>query len=186
MLRTSADAKIFTHQNSVERGVLKIASNLGKEVERGKLEVYANSVTAYSQRQLSFDSDIIDAFEGLVNKFSECRPEGIACETQSCWCLPCNYFGAALTWWPTSETDKTAPSRRVRSNTVAISSWTWAGWKVSGIEYTRKIRRETKPMLKFGLARRHMSKHQKRRTFTLLSGDGHVQPCWGNREGGKG
>lgn len=77
--------------------VLNVVRNPWKTLSNGPVGVYGIVVTSYLNKDLTRQSDILDAFVGIANSFnwnppySDNHPRNL--ETQSCWGLPCNYFG---------------------------------------------------------------------------------------------
>jgi hypothetical protein len=79
------------------------------------LAAYCDCVENYCFRDFSFDSDILDAFKGVINSFS--LPLG-----DFHWGLPVAYFSPALLW-SLSQTDTGDKTRR----RMEFPSWSWAG-----------------------------------------------------------
>lgn len=89
---------------------------------------YASAIQDYSSRELTYDSDSLNAFRGIIERYSKHRHHIYAI-----WGLPYSaefgrrwsYFALALAWshaqsgWGSSN----PPKRREE-----FPSWTWAGW----------------------------------------------------------
>jgi hypothetical protein len=89
--------------------------------------LYQLLVNAYSERQLSFKSDILNAFSGL------CQALGALGNESFHWGLPVSHFDEALCWWLRAggrrnyavcdqHKDGAAPT------SVPFPSWSWAAW----------------------------------------------------------
>jgi len=91
---------------------------------------YRQLVEVYSQRDLTRESDVLDAFKGILGAFE------LHSGMEFFWALPIKYFGAALTW---PAHDEKIPVRR-RTGLCQFSdprgkvvecpfpSWSWVGW----------------------------------------------------------
>jgi hypothetical protein len=73
-------------------------------------DIYTPLVASYIDRDLSFESDAINAFSGITSMLQDLGP--------FCWGLPNRFFSIALMW-------QDAPLRR----RTGFPSWSWAGWK---------------------------------------------------------
>lgn len=91
---------------------------------------YRQLVEEYSQRTLTFESDGLDAFKGIIGAFE--RVSGL----QFLWGLPTMYLGAALTW-PAHDEEievrrRTALCKFQNSQgeftECPFPSWSWVGW----------------------------------------------------------
>lgn len=83
---------------------------------------YAKTVEKYSERQMTFELDALNACEGILRQFSCVYP------TSFLWGLPTVAFGLALLWWPSESLQRRA----------GFPSWTWAGWS-GHISYDRNF-----------------------------------------------
>ncbi|OCK73220.1 HET-domain-containing protein, partial [Lepidopterella palustris CBS 459.81] len=81
---------------------------------------YANIVEEYTRRSMKFNTDIINAFEGLMTKL---RP---IFRGDFVFGLPTTELESALLWQPTDPL-----KRRVDEESKALicPSWSWAGWE---------------------------------------------------------
>lgn len=79
-------------------------------------EDWLDSIMHYTTRQLSYETDILNAFTG----FSELIEDEL--HSKVSYGLPDKFFVEALLW------DSAAPHRR-RLSTPDIPSWSWAAWK---------------------------------------------------------
>ncbi|CZR65787.1 uncharacterized protein PAC_15687 [Phialocephala subalpina] len=94
---------------------------------------FFNWVEDYSSRQLSFSSDIFDAFAGVGNQLSELLG------TQMILGVPEKYLPQALMWSNGGQSQK-----RTHARNVQIPSWTWASsqtridyyWIIGGTSYS--------------------------------------------------
>jgi hypothetical protein len=80
-------------------------------------EIYARIMTDYSSRQLSYESDILKAFQGLSSGISRLS------SGKFYYGLPAVSLDYALLWLPTSPMKRREALRKSR-----IPSWSWAGW----------------------------------------------------------
>ncbi|KAF4472086.1 hypothetical protein FALBO_998 [Fusarium albosuccineum] len=85
---------------------------------------YANFVTAYTMRQLSFRSDILNAFAGVANILAS------QMDTSLLFGLPEKYFLQALIW-------RSDTCSGDRDPALPIPSWSWASWDGT-VEYVRR------------------------------------------------
>jgi len=92
------------------------------------VRLYWSCIEDYSSRDLTFDSDSIQAFQGIIERFSKMKHPVLAI-----WGLPypasaekkIDYFVCGLTWFhPQSCWENTQRPRRRQ----AFPSWSWAGW----------------------------------------------------------
>jgi len=101
-------------------------------------ETYRIVVREYTSRQLTFSSDIINAFEGIFNRFADAEPSGATttspASVRAYQAIPPRLFPMALLWYPPDGT-----TRRLvqQDNTTGcadetlqlqFSSWSWASW----------------------------------------------------------
>jgi len=75
-------------------------------------------VETFSERTLTYEGDIVNAFAGATEAMSSTFPGGIFHG------LPMFYFDLALLWQP-----QEAIFRRNSDNNHAFPSWSWTGWK---------------------------------------------------------
>lgn len=81
-----------------------------------ELDLYPSVVTEYAQRKLTFESDILNAFQGYLSMmFKDKHYFG----------LPCAYFNSALLW--RSQDDSGVP--RESNGNGTFPSWSWASTK---------------------------------------------------------
>lgn len=76
---------------------------------------YATFVANYTQRELSFQEDAMNACQGLLNTFTR------SCGVSFIWGLPRKDFLRALLWEKSEE-------HKVRRR-ASFPSWSWAGWQ---------------------------------------------------------
>ncbi|KAH8892717.1 HET-domain-containing protein [Thozetella sp. PMI_491] len=89
-------------------------------VRSGTFAEYTKVVEQYTTRQLTFNSDILFALEGLLNIFEQ------SFGSKHVFGLPETLFDTALLWRPTQRL-----KRRVCANGSQFPSWSWAGWEGS-------------------------------------------------------
>jgi len=82
---------------------------------------YAQLVIPYSARQLSFRSDVLNAFMGVGNVL------GTVLASEMIKGLPERYLGQALLW-------RGEGFRKGWDKSLGVPSWSWAGWE-GGVDY---------------------------------------------------
>ncbi|KAH8594602.1 heterokaryon incompatibility protein-domain-containing protein [Bisporella sp. PMI_857] len=89
-----------------------------------KFVQYCKIVRGYTLRNLSYKSDILNAFAGISRALER------KMATPFRYGLPGQYFNQALFWMPTSKQIRRLlqPEERATSNSQ-IPSWSWAGWE---------------------------------------------------------
>lgn len=91
---------------------------------------YAQLVRDYSRRCLSYETDIINAFRGIMLAIKPfLRTEGYFCA------LPFSLFDRALLWYPTSPAGRREPMGDER---IMMPTWSWSGW-VGSVDYELDI-----------------------------------------------
>jgi hypothetical protein len=88
----------------------------------GLFDTYFKILQGYIGRQLTDPGDILDAFSGIIQAFSQWNPGA----TFRCG-LPVDHFPVALRWYVETiwkDSHREISSRRVDK----YPSWTWAGW----------------------------------------------------------
>lgn len=113
---------------------------------RASFWVYAAHIERYTKRALSFEGDVLNAFEGIMRQGDNGE------RNTYCWGLPIRFFRLALMWQneklvrldrenvPASTTLTKALALRRRQisqtdmRTAQFPSWSWSGWK-GAIEY---------------------------------------------------
>ncbi|TID20078.1 HET-domain-containing protein [Venturia nashicola] len=93
-----------------------------------ELQKYAHHVTEYSRRSLSFESDVLNAFQGVMRQLSSRVLES---ETQ--YNLPLRLIDIAILWTPLGPLRK----RSTACDEESLPSWAWAWW-VGPVEYAEK------------------------------------------------
>ena len=81
-------------------------------------KTYSTAVTAYSGRNLTFEADIINAFEGIVEHLRTQRPIHTAFNNLD------TELDYSLLWEPIRYV-----TRRPRTEDQFVPSWSWAAWK---------------------------------------------------------
>jgi hypothetical protein len=89
---------------------------------------YREAVMQYTQRQFSFESDILNAFEGIMDAIQ------VATGDTFFWALPQSIFTSAICWYDPSVSRRTAmyslhsESDLNSSTPIPFPSWSWLGW----------------------------------------------------------
>jgi hypothetical protein len=83
---------------------------------RDAWQIYTDCIGVYSKRNFTFESDILNAFEGIVGYFRQ------KYDWTFCWGLPDDNFALSLLW-----TSPNAVRRQLED--FQIPSWSWAGWR---------------------------------------------------------
>jgi hypothetical protein len=101
-----------------------IAGSIRSDTESSKqskwlrsFEIYARVMSDYTSRQLSYESDILNAFQGLTSAILRLSSGSFF------YGLPSISFDHALLWLPLSSNQ----TRRILGER-RIPSWSWAGW----------------------------------------------------------
>ncbi|KAF2032758.1 HET-domain-containing protein [Setomelanomma holmii] len=123
-------ATVLRMCNSVKPQPPEKATYSIQSVRHNYETVHWNLLNNYLGRQLSYDTDILDAFSGVLNA------EG-ATIGQSFWGLPCNILARALFWelnnisiiQPGQHYFKSSEYSMVRRE--GFPSWSWTGWTIS-------------------------------------------------------
>jgi hypothetical protein len=103
----------FTRDTLVELGgVLTNAHG------RVPFQIFGDCVSVYTRRNLTYLSDILNGFAGLMSFLSE------KFEWVFCWGLPNDNFALALLWTSPSTSRREARDSQNR----LFPSWSWAGW----------------------------------------------------------
>lgn len=87
-------------------------------VRSGRFAEYAQVVSQYTGRKLTYRSDVLFAFEGLANIFER------SLQTRFLFGLPECLFDVALLWRPAGQLQ-----RRISEDAQHFPSWSWAGWE---------------------------------------------------------
>lgn len=93
------------------------ANTLGRTASRWPLRIYSQNVVAYTIRQLTYQSDIINAFTGIAKAMAVTMAD-----TRMFHALPAVAFDWAILW-----TGRLMSRRLERYD--KFPSWTWVGWK---------------------------------------------------------
>lgn len=106
---------------------------LPTQPEQLHLGVYQIVVREYTKRELTFDLDVINAFQGIFNRFMQ--QDGtymsLAQETQA---IPPRFLPHALFWYPVAEYHNvpqqplTATMTRGKTG-CQFSTWSWVSWR---------------------------------------------------------
>ncbi|KAF2247304.1 HET-domain-containing protein [Trematosphaeria pertusa] len=90
----------------------------GLNADRGVWHCYTSMVNQFTSREFTYESDVIDALDGLFSSLRTVEDEAFICG------LPETFLDAALLW------QLSAPLRRRKPlpSGEDIPSWSWAGW----------------------------------------------------------
>lgn len=94
------------------------------------MTLYTTLVGRYLQRDLTYDDDAVDAFQGISNFLAE------ADGTKCCWTLPRSHFLTGISWYPADSAER--PCRRnttLRAGRRRCPSWSWSAWKFRRIDF---------------------------------------------------
>jgi hypothetical protein len=109
---------------------------------------YRQVVMQYTQRQFSFESDIFDAFKGIMSVITQNSGSAFF------WALPESIFSAALSWYGAVNVRREAlyPLRTAPKPDTCIPfpSWCWMGW--SGMALFPPLNVHSKEIIFFRLA----------------------------------
>jgi hypothetical protein len=124
----------------------------GSSLEKWQLDAEKNSVyeltTSYTQRNLTYDTDILNAFDGVLEEFGHQNPP-----IRSHWGVPLprdgsGYFNGMLIGLCWSHTVQSGDSYR----RPGFPSWSWAGWRHEiGMSYRLRMKYDTALTVAHGL-----------------------------------
>ena len=80
---------------------------------------YVGSLYEYSSRRLTYDSDVLNAFTGVLNVLCERMSNGRSPELDHAYCLPTYVFDWAILW---------QANKSVHRKSNGWPSWSWCGW----------------------------------------------------------
>ena len=96
--------------------------------------LYRSLVEEFSQRDLTYEDDVLRAFGGIFNALNR------DCNQEFLWGLPISFLGPALSW-PRGKRRRVTSVSTVSENGTKIPiifpSWTWAGWIGDEIPWTQ-------------------------------------------------
>ncbi|PYH37814.1 HET domain-containing protein [Aspergillus neoniger CBS 115656] len=84
-------------------------------------ESYQRSVQDYSRRNLTKPEDILNAFEGIFNKFQQVQEGPRVLNISQAQGIPPHLMAQALLWFPSDTCQR-------RESGEAFSTWSWASW----------------------------------------------------------
>ncbi|KAI9728595.1 MAG: hypothetical protein M1834_007623 [Cirrosporium novae-zelandiae] len=93
-----------------------------------KFDKYGGLLDGYLHRDLTYESDILNAFQGILNALTPLFEGGFF------WGLPTCLFDAALLW---------RTSHSLKSRRPNFPSWSWLGWKQYSIGYSELLHKST-------------------------------------------
>ncbi|KAF1948683.1 HET-domain-containing protein, partial [Byssothecium circinans] len=82
---------------------------------------YARLVSLFSQRDLTFPEDVLDAFAGILSELSRTFPKGFISG------LPVMSFDAVLLWQPWTYMQRRR-ALKCSASDAFLPSWSWVGW----------------------------------------------------------
>jgi hypothetical protein len=103
----------------------RLGFNDTKEPNVTTLDRYEKHVSEYTQANLTFDCDILNAFAGIQAEYE--AMSGF----EFCWGLPLHGFDRALLWKFNHDAQRDSLKRRSMksgSQGCPFPSWSWAGW----------------------------------------------------------
>ncbi|KAF2205524.1 HET-domain-containing protein [Delitschia confertaspora ATCC 74209] len=128
----SASKKIY-QMNNIKKSTWKHQEQPSRTpFKNEQFLAYANLLSEYTTKQLSYEEDILDAFDGIIQHIFERSSEAAGG-------LPERDLDMALLWFP-----ERRPFRRSATRTLTLNrekmpcdfpSWSWVGWSGSSIIY---------------------------------------------------
>ncbi|PWY90953.1 HET-domain-containing protein [Aspergillus heteromorphus CBS 117.55] len=100
---------------------------LGDTTNGLDVECYQRAVQEYSRRHLTYSHDILNAFEGIFNRFQQAQQSSRDLSIRQTQGIPAHLMVQALLWFPSE-------SCRQRVSTERFSTWSWASW-VGPVEF---------------------------------------------------
>ncbi|KAL7621370.1 hypothetical protein AAE478_008691 [Parahypoxylon ruwenzoriense] len=94
------------------------------------IQEYQRAVQDYSRKDLSFQNDVLNAFEGIFNRFNTSSRTLNLTITQAQG-IPNDVLFQAILWFPSDKARKRAPTK---SSEECFSTWSWSSW-VGPIEF---------------------------------------------------
>lgn len=91
----------------------------GRSATNEPFSDYAVSLYEYSSRNLSYDSDILNAFAGILGVLTERMKNERTPELNEVYGLPTYFFDWAILW---------EPNKTARRRSGGWPSWSWCGW----------------------------------------------------------
>lgn len=79
--------------------------------------LYTSCVTLFTPRDIGFDNDILNAFQGIASELGN-----VLLKSEFLYGLPSRLFDLALLWRPA------AAGQLIRRRAGSFPSWSWAGW----------------------------------------------------------
>ena len=86
------------------------------------LQQWITLAVVYNKRQLTYDSDIMNAFAGIESVLAKSFPGGFSCG------IPLYFFDACLLWQPISPMTRRYPETN-NEMIKTLPSWSWVGWR---------------------------------------------------------
>jgi hypothetical protein len=116
----------MSYQETVDRLDFNF-NDMAYSVARSPFEEYVEVVEEYASRDLSYESDALHAFAGVMGVLSQ------KLECQFLWGLPERYLDAALLWTPGARNARRGCTTSVlladgSTKELPFPSWSWTGW----------------------------------------------------------
>jgi Heterokaryon incompatibility protein (HET) len=93
------------------------------------MTLYETLLNRYLQRNLTYEEDILDAFQGISNYLGESDA------TKCCWCLPRKHFLPRISWFNADDSERLLKRQATRSEGRRWPSWAWPAWKIRRITF---------------------------------------------------
>ncbi|KAM0418330.1 hypothetical protein ACHAPD_004689 [Fusarium lateritium] len=117
------------HSNDLEIMPFELEKGLPKNSIKASdyFSLYCHYLQAYRRRKLSFKSDLINAFQGIISVFSRTQKD------EYLWGHPKAFFSASLGWMYESKHIRNFASQEMTMSgkdikNIEFPSWSWAAW----------------------------------------------------------
>jgi Heterokaryon incompatibility protein (HET) len=94
--------------------------NPSRTPDLGTFRTYGSLLRQYLSMNLTHQSDIVDAFQGIANRLDKC-----------CWTLPRSWFSLGLRWYSNLKPDEICR----KSLPKLMPTWLWAAWDLKDVLY---------------------------------------------------
>jgi hypothetical protein len=102
------------------------------QLERRSIWFYMICISLYTKRNLTFDRDVIAAFDGMSNVMERTM------RAPFCFGLPTSHFDFALLWQPKGNLKRRIALEGHDLPQAEFPSWSWAGWQGFFCQYDNK------------------------------------------------
>jgi hypothetical protein len=138
--RCSWSEDVLAEDRTIERNSVQACASGGNQLRKSParsgwddatlfLQAYTRTVEEYTKRNVSFDSDALNAFMGVANVLAESYGGQITLF----YGLPAAQLEGGLLWQPKFDHVR----RESGKNGVYLPSWSWAGWR-GPVTYTNR------------------------------------------------